>query len=84
MSQLIRVMKLEKKFKWAKKYDDKYTMKDVAYGDQEVESEYLSGAFMLCNRNALDRVGWFSKEFFMYMEDADLTRKMSKLGKCLH
>ena len=59
-------------------------MRNLAYSNSIVESEYLSGAFMLCRTDFLDRVDWFDERFFMYLEDADLTRRLSKLGKCVH
>jgi GT2 family glycosyltransferase len=65
-------------------YDSWYVMRDLAYGHQPVESQYLSGCFMLCRRSCLDRVGWFDPQFFMYLEDADLTRRLSAIGRCIH
>jgi GT2 family glycosyltransferase len=65
-------------------YDSWYVMRDLAYGYEPVESQYLSGCFMLCRRSCLDRVGWFDPQFFMYLEDADLTRRLSASGRCIH
>ena len=59
-------------------------MRDVAYMKSPVKSQYLSGAFMFCRRSILDQVNWFSPEYFMYLEDADLTRKMSSISDCIH
>ena len=59
-------------------------MRDKAYSKSIIESTYLSGAFMFCRRDALDKVKWFDERFFMYLEDADLTRRLSKIGKCFH
>jgi GT2 family glycosyltransferase len=67
-----------------RRYMDWYEMRDVAYALSPVHSEYLSGAYMMCRRSALDSIGWFDSNFFMYLEDADLTRRMSQLGLCLH
>ena len=66
------------------KYNFNYEMRNVAYSNLIVESTYLSGAFMLCRTEILDRVNWFDERFFMYLEDADLTRRLSKFGKCVH
>jgi len=65
-------------------YLDWYEMIDKAYSNKIVESEYLSGSFMFCRKESLDKVGWFNKNYFMYLEDADLTRELSKIGKCIH
>ena len=59
-------------------------MRNIAYSNSIVESTYLSGAFMLCRTEVLDQVNWFDERFFMYLEDADLTRRLSKFGKCVH
>ncbi len=66
------------------RYDNWYEMVGIAYGDCPVESQYLSGCFMLCRRSCLDLVNWFDPRFFMYLEDADLTRRLSGVGRCLH
>lgn len=65
-------------------YNDWYEMSDVAYASLPVESSYLSGCFMLCRRSCLDQVDWFDPRFFMYLEDADLTRRLSFVGRCVH
>ena len=59
-------------------------MRKKAYSKSIVESTYLSGSFMFCKREALDKVNWFDERFFLYLEDADITRKLSKYGKCVH
>ena len=66
------------------KYNYFYEMRDIAYKNQIVESQYLSGCFMFCKTAALNKINWFDKDFFMYLEDADLTRRLSKIGRCLH
>ena len=73
-----------KNFPLLYKYNYDYEMRSIAYSNSIVESTYLSGAFMLCRSKLLDRVDWFDERFFMYLEDADLTRRLSKLGKCVH
>ena len=59
-------------------------MRSIAYKANPVESSYLSGCFMLCRRKSLDKVKWFDERYFMYLEDADLTRSLSLHGKCIH
>lgn len=66
------------------KYNHFYEMRDIAYKNKVVESQYLSGCFLLCKTEALNKVKWFDEDFFMYMEDADLVRRLSAIGKCLH
>jgi GT2 family glycosyltransferase len=40
----------------------------------------VNGAFMLCRRSALDRVGLFDEGFWMYMEDLDLCYRFARAG----
>lgn len=72
------------KFSFLYKYNFEYEMRNVAYSNSIIESTYLSGAFMLCRTELLEKINWFDERFFMYLEDADLTRRLSKLGKCVH
>ena len=72
------------KFSFLYKYNFYYEMRNVAYSNSIVESTYLSGAFMLCRTELLDKINWLDEKFFMYLEDADLTRRLSKFGKCVH
>jgi GT2 family glycosyltransferase len=41
---------------------------------------YLSGCAMLVRRSALDRVGLFDEDFFMYAEEKDLCRRLADAG----
>jgi hypothetical protein len=40
----------------------------------------LYGGFLLARRDVLDRAGWFDERYFMYAEDADLSRTIRDLG----
>lgn len=44
------------------------------------EVDWVSGAFMFLNRNAIEQVGFFSEDFFMYAEDMDLCFRMKQAG----
>ena len=43
-------------------------------------ADWVSGACMLIRRKAIDDVGLFDEQFFMYWEDADLCKRMWKNG----
>lgn len=43
-----------------------------------MEVPYLSGCFMFLRTAALEKVGLFDEQFFMYPEDMDLTRRMNR------
>jgi GT2 family glycosyltransferase len=63
-----------------KKYLDWYEMRDMGYA-KIAEVIYLSGCFMLFRKKYLDEVGYFDENIFMYLEDADITLRMSKKYK---
>jgi GT2 family glycosyltransferase len=44
--------------------------------DQPISVPFLSGCFMFIRTSALAEVGGFDERFFMYFEDADLTRRI--------
>lgn len=48
--------------------------------DKPCQIEVISGACMLCRRSALDQVGYFDQDFFMYGEDIDLSYRLLKGG----
>jgi GT2 family glycosyltransferase len=58
---------------------DHYEMRDVGYKDIH-EVPFMTGAFMFCRTDVLKKVGGFDPRFFMYFEDADLSRKFQNEG----
>ena len=68
---------------WLKRYDRWYVMADQ--NNQEAfEAPYLSGCCMLIRSDAFRRVGGFDERYFLYLEDADLTRTLARDGRCVH
>ncbi len=66
-----------------KRYDQWYVMANQNY--QEVfEAPYLSGCCMIIRSDAFRRVGGFDERYFLYLEDADLTRSLARHGLCVH
>ena len=54
------------------------------YFKEIIPSPYLSGCFILFPSDIYKKIGGFSPEYFLHLEDADITRKCSLIGKCLH
>jgi len=68
---------------WLKRYDRWYVMADRNY-EQVFEAPYLSGCCMLIRSDSFRRAGGFDERYFLYLEDADLTRTLARSGRCVH
>ncbi|WP_254896420.1 glycosyltransferase family 2 protein [Synechococcus sp. HK05] len=68
---------------WLKRYDRWYMMADHNYQDV-FDVPYLSGCCMLIRSEAFRRIGGFDERYFLYLEDADLTRSLARFGRCVH
>ncbi len=55
---------------------DRYEMRDLDYETVIPDVPYMSGCFMFLRGEIGRRLGGFMPEFFMYLEDADLTRRV--------
>lgn len=69
--------------RWLKAYDRRYVMAGCDLGDV-LDVPYLSGCCMLIRLQAYEFVQGFDERFFLYLEDADLTRKLRAVGRCVH
>jgi len=63
---------IEKRLAW-------YETRDIGY-ETIHDVEYMSGCFMFCRTKALMEVDGFDERYFMYFEDADLSRKIQQAG----
>lgn len=68
---------------WLRRLDARYTMRERDYSSI-FDVPYLSGCCMLMRRSAVQAVGGFDERFFLYLEDADLTRRLRAIGRCVH
>jgi GT2 family glycosyltransferase len=63
---------------------DKYVFKNYDYNDFIYDVPYLSGCFMFFRVCTLKKVGLFDENFFMYLEDADITRRFLKFSRTVY
>lgn len=64
------------------KRNDRFELKHSGY-DKIMNVPYLSGCFMFLRVSALKSEGLFDERYFMYIEDADLTRRLHAKYKTL-
>jgi len=76
---LYRRLPFVRRFASVQNHLDAYTLADWDHGATR-EVDYLLGAAMLVRREALQQVGGFDPEYFMYFEDQDLCRRFWKAG----
>ncbi len=63
---------------WAK-YNERYLMADKDL-TKPTEIEFCTGSFSAVDTAEFKAVGGFDEDYFMYVEDADLTQKMRTTG----
>ena len=66
--------------KFLEKYNEQYLMADKDLS-QPTEIEFCTGSFSAVDTAAFKAGGGFDEDYFMYVEDADLTQKMRTRGK---
>lgn len=67
---------------WVERRNKAYELRESGY-NSEMNIPYLSGCFMFLRTSALKEVGFFDERIFMYIEDADLTRRIYQRYKTL-
>lgn len=75
--------RLENKLKIARRWRSEYTMREENI-TEPIQIDFCTGCFMFCRTSALKSVGGFDDRYFLYFEDADLTREMRKIGKTMY
>ena len=68
--------------KWMQRRNEVYEMRPSGY-NTVMNVPYLSGCFMFLRTSVLKELGLFDERIFMYIEDADLTRRIHKKYKTL-
>jgi len=64
------------------KRHDYYVRKAFGY-DKVVEVPFASGCFMFFRPDIYETLGGFDEEYFLYMEDADISRRTGKITKVM-
>ncbi|MFE5324056.1 glycosyltransferase family 2 protein [Paenibacillus sp. NPDC056579] len=59
-----------------------YVMKHTGY-DKIMNLEYASGCFMFFRTSLFIELRGFDENFFMYLEDADITRRVNQISKTI-
>lgn len=65
-----------------KKRQDRFTMKDIGY-DSMYSLEFASGCFMIFRTEIFKKIQGFDEKFFMYLEDADITRRVNLISRSI-
>jgi GT2 family glycosyltransferase len=66
-----------------KQRNELYEMRFADY-DKIMEVPFLSGCFMFIRNEVFKKVGVFDEQFFMYLEDVDLCRRIEKYFKIVY
>jgi GT2 family glycosyltransferase len=62
---------------------DNYLLKDLVLSEKH-NIPNLPGSFMFLKNSAIEEVGGFDENYFMYLEDVDLTRRIHQKYKTLY
>ena len=65
------------------KINNRYELNFFSY-EEIAEIPFLSGCFMFFRTDVLKQNCLFDEDFFMYLEDADITRRIAKISKTLY
>ena len=61
---------------------DKYEMRQTGY-DKIFQIPYATGCFMFFRGDVLKKINGFDDNIFMYLEDADITRRANAVAQCV-
>lgn len=79
----IILRKLKRPKSYYKKFIQKYELRNIPRY-KIYNAPILSGCFTLLNVDAIKDIGMYDDEFFMYFEDWDLSRRMTKNYKTIY
>ena len=64
------------------KRQNKYIMKETGY-NKIMNLDYATGSFMVFRSEIYIKLNGFDDAFFMYLEDADITRRVNQISKAI-
>ncbi len=65
-----------------RKRQDWFEMRETGY-DHVFGMEYATGCFMFFRTEVFLQIHGFDEKFFLYLEDADITRRVNEVSSCL-
>ena len=78
-----RLLARQLPFKFLKKYEDDYLMKNEDLS-KIIDVEFCSGCFFVIKTEIFIKMQGFDKDYFMYVEDADITQKALQYGRAVY
>lgn len=66
-----------------KRWRDEYTMRNEVI-TEPVDISFCGGCFMVIRTEVFKQIGGFDPRYFLYNEDADLTREVKQLGRAVY
>lgn len=67
---------------FTEKLNERYELKEYNY-KEILEVPNLSGCFMFIRNSVIQKTGGFDENFFLYLEDVDLNRRIGKIAKTI-
>lgn len=67
---------------WNNIYGSNHGVDEIDHGqfDENRETDFATGCFVVYKREALEKVGLYDKRYYLYMEDADHAQRLKKAG----
>lgn len=66
-----------------KRWRDEYTMRNEAV-EEPIDVGFCGGCFMMIRTETFRQLGGFDTQYFLYNEDADLTRSVKEVGRTVY
>lgn len=75
--------RLENRSRYFYEMRSRYTFRSMGI-NEPVNIDLCTGCFMFSRTSMLKKCGGFDERYFMYLEDADLTREIKKFGRTVY